>query len=373
MGKIPNLDAIRDWCKQKFLTEDTGITFSVASERENIQSGEKFSVIFGKVAKYFADLKTVAFTGKYTDLSETPKSLKNPKAITFTGAVTGSYDGSVEKSVEIPSVENGKITIKQAGTVKGTFTVNQSENTTIELADSDTKYTLPLSSTTTRGGVKVGYTENGKNYPVELDNEQMYVNVPWTDNNTWKANTATSEGYVASGSGHANQVWKTDANGVPGWRADANTTYGAATQSANGLMSAADKKKLDGFTPTTSLAVTKEGVSVLDGTVGKILNDKICSLNDGLALDYANASDVINTNSYTATAKCRIYSEVYGGTATFFSNLINGVTMVSQNIIHANGMPRAFFMCDLNEGDTFSRYIHSGALEQTRIVIIPYK
>ena len=45
-------------------------------------------------------------------------------------------------------------------------------------------YTLPLSSSSTRGGVKIGYAENGKNYPVELSSEKMYVNVPWTDNNT---------------------------------------------------------------------------------------------------------------------------------------------------------------------------------------------
>jgi hypothetical protein len=42
-------------------------------------------------------------------------------------------------------------------------------------------YSLPLASDTTRGGVKIGYTENGKNYPVELSSEKMYVNVPWTD------------------------------------------------------------------------------------------------------------------------------------------------------------------------------------------------
>lgn len=42
-------------------------------------------------------------------------------------------------------------------------------------------YSLPLASSTVRGGVKIGYTENGRNYPVELSNEQMFVNVPWTD------------------------------------------------------------------------------------------------------------------------------------------------------------------------------------------------
>ena len=42
----------------------------------------------------------------------------------------------------IPSVGNGTVTIKQGGTSKGSFTMNQSGNTTIELTDNNTTYTL---------------------------------------------------------------------------------------------------------------------------------------------------------------------------------------------------------------------------------------
>ena len=42
-------------------------------------------------------------------------------------------------------------------------------------------YSLPAASASARGGVKTGYAQTGKNYPVQLSNEQMYVNVPWTD------------------------------------------------------------------------------------------------------------------------------------------------------------------------------------------------
>lgn len=43
----------------------------------------------------------------------------------------------------IPSVGNGTVTIKQAGANKGTFTMNQSGNTTIELTDNNTNTWRP--------------------------------------------------------------------------------------------------------------------------------------------------------------------------------------------------------------------------------------
>ncbi len=54
-----------------------------------------------------------------------------------TVATSGSYNDLSNKPT-IPTVGNGTITIKQAGTTKGTFTTNQDGNTTIELTDNNT-------------------------------------------------------------------------------------------------------------------------------------------------------------------------------------------------------------------------------------------
>lgn len=68
---------------------------------------------------------------------------------------------------------------------------------------------IPQASSSALGGIKIGYSDNDKNYAVELDSSgKAYVNVPWTDT---------------------------------------NTTYNVATTSANGLMSSSDKSKLDGI------------------------------------------------------------------------------------------------------------------------------
>lgn len=58
----------------------------------------------------------------------------------FNQWTSGSRSGwkTVAWTSDIPSVGNGTVTIKQAGTTKGSFTMNQSGNTTIELTDNNT-------------------------------------------------------------------------------------------------------------------------------------------------------------------------------------------------------------------------------------------
>ena len=98
-------------------------------------------------------------------------------------------------------------TTYSAATTSAAGLMSAADKTKLDgIATGANNYSLPLATSSTRGGVKIGYTQSGKNYPVQLSNEQMYVNVPWTD-----------------------------------------TTYSAATTSAAGLMSADDKTKLNGI------------------------------------------------------------------------------------------------------------------------------
>lgn len=76
----------------------TTVAFSAASARENVKTGEKLSVIVGKIAKWFADLKTVAFTGSYNDLANKPTIPDGSKYLPLAGGkMTGDIDMQTNK------------------------------------------------------------------------------------------------------------------------------------------------------------------------------------------------------------------------------------------------------------------------------------
>lgn len=170
-----------------------------------------------------------------------------------------------------------------SGTKIGTITINGT-NTDIYAPTAGTSPTYSQATSSTLGLVKIGYPESGKNYPVELNSSgQMYVNVPWTDNNTtYGLATTSANGLLKQLSGNTSQymrgdgTWATPPNttyslvgangstglikngssitnasgytacpiirGVPYYK---NTTYSVATASSSGLMSASDKSDFD--------------------------------------------------------------------------------------------------------------------------------
>ena len=88
LDKVPNVT-----------TNNQSPTFTEATTRANITSGETLSTLFGKIKKFFTDLKTVAFTGSYTDLSNKPTSMQNPNSLTLTmNGSTTNYNGSATAS-----------------------------------------------------------------------------------------------------------------------------------------------------------------------------------------------------------------------------------------------------------------------------------
>lgn len=100
---------------------------------------------------------------------------KKPNKPTYTPTEVGVI-GTAPTSGQVAVFDGTTGKIKSTG-----FTIASSVPSGAKFTDT----TYSAATSTALGLVKVGYTENGKNYPVELDaNDKMFVNVPWTDTNT---------------------------------------------------------------------------------------------------------------------------------------------------------------------------------------------
>ena len=254
----------------------------------------------------------------------TDKSLESVFSFWTNYALTAlgqGQDGSVSYTTlaQLNDVTLTNPTANQILVYDGTHWRNQNQQSV---------YELPVATTTTLGGIMLGYAASGKNYAIQLDaNGKAYVNVPWIDTtytlptasadtlggvkigttlaiasgvlnlpttgvtagtykrvtvdaygrvtsgdntdidtNTWrniyvggvskvgtgidtkainfKAGSNVSISYVAAGTGSGQSG---SANYFDVVISATDTTYSAATQSVAGLMSAADKKKLDGI------------------------------------------------------------------------------------------------------------------------------
>lgn len=247
-------------------------------------SGSIFSVISETLA-----LGTTSSTAFYGDRGQTAYTHATAKGTQLSSGlykITTNAQGHVTAGTKVEKDDIVQLGIPDKDTTYNNAVANGAAGlmTGADKAKLDSidqganNYELPTASEDTLGGVKTGFTTStsSKDYAVNIDEEgNLHVKVPWTDTNTWTANSKSSSGYVTSGGSHPNKVWKTNENGEPGWRNDDNTTYGNATDSTPGLMSAEDKAKLN---------------SVAQGANAYILPTASATVKGGITLGYSSSA-----------------------------------------------------------------------------------
>lgn len=267
-----------------------------------------------------------------------------------------------------------------SGTKIGAITINGT-STDIYAPTAGTSPTYGQATSSTLGLVKIGYPESGKNYPVELNSSgQMYVNVPWTDNNTtYGLATTGANGLLKQLSGNTSQymrgdgTWATPPNttyslvgangstglikngslvtstsgytacpiisGVPYYK---DTTYSVATESSPGLMSASDKSdfnKINSNWLNGGVFVNENSslynLATMDGSPSKKANELAIFINDGTL-----SNSEVTLNQIALVDKSNVWS-VYqdfkagagnSGSDMRFKKEVEPVTSISESI-----------------------------------------
>lgn len=125
--------------------------------------------------------------------------------------------------------------------------------------------------------------------------------------NAYSHPTSSGNKHIPSG-GSSGQILRWSADGTAAWGSDNNTTYSAATQSANGLMSSADKKKLDGITAGANMlksdivnnCTSTNTDKPLAALQGKLLMDKYNQLNSD-KLDKSSSQQLVTNQNFSIT------------------------------------------------------------------------
>ncbi|MCI8776900.1 MAG: hypothetical protein HFK00_05850 [Oscillospiraceae bacterium] len=106
--------------ESKNISAQINVEFTESTTRKNIESGEEIKTLFGKIKKFFSDLKTVAFTGSYNDLTNKPLYAASASAGGTATKALGDKNGS---DIAETYFKN------KGGTVSGAMTVaNQNAN-----------------------------------------------------------------------------------------------------------------------------------------------------------------------------------------------------------------------------------------------------
>ena len=184
---------------------NTIVTFTASTERTNLTTGEKISSILGKISKWFSDLKSVAFSGSYNDLSDKPNlGTAASKDVASSGDATDSQivkgdDTRLSNARPASDVSSwAKLDHKPTYT-KEEIGLSNVDNT----ADKDKNVKYATSS----GDAS---TVNGHNVDIDVPS-----NAKFTDT-VYKHPTTSGNKHIPSG-GSSGQILKWSANGTAIW------------------------------------------------------------------------------------------------------------------------------------------------------------
>lgn len=113
---------------------------------------------------------------------------------------------------------------------------------------------IPAATSSTYGGIQIGYTTSGRNYAVQLSNGKAYVYVPWTDTNTtYTAGTNISISGTAINCTYSYSLPTATASVLGGVKIGSNISVSSGTIS----LTSANVTSALGFTPAKTSDIPK--------------------------------------------------------------------------------------------------------------------
>lgn len=371
--KKVSLDELTEYTDDKFSKLDdakldkTGDASNVTSDiqsatiRTNLTTGEKLAVSLGKIKKFFSDLKTVAFTGSYADLTEKPTSMTAnggnadtvnnhtvdtdvPEDAKFTDTVYDTFvkSGTEAKAGLVPSPPT------TAGTTRylredGTWTVPSSsipdDTVTGIKGNAETEYrtgkvnltpenigALPIS-----GGKLTGQLQVGEKVKLYTSSEGGNIQIISPDDIGLRWELDAFKGDLRficfNNDGTVKKICQLTKDGT--------LIANNATQSAAGLMSPKDKEKLDNLSIVNNNTTTEAGYALdarqANPNVNGSLAKQISTLNSGL-VKYLPLSGGTMTGTIIGQHK------LPGSTASDANGMVLGVqTSRNTGIFNGNG------------------------------------